>query len=163
MIRELSESDIPDIRQFIRECPPLELHTFYTYWVLIHHFQDLCLMDEVAGNINGIITGLKSTAESDMVFLWQLGVRPGSRGKGISRKLLQEFTSRSKRLGARRIQVTIEPGNRASLAAFSTFSDTIGSRLEKTETVIGEPQTDGLHAPEGRHSREDVYQFDIRF
>ncbi len=131
MIRCIEEKDLPQIRDFVSSCPPLGVHTLYTYWVLLHCFGDLCFISEEEGRINGIITGVASAQEPDCAFLWQIGIAGSERGKGLSRKLIESFFEAAGQKGIRRIQLTIDPENTASLKTFRRW----GGELRKIDSI----------------------------
>ena len=135
MIRTVTDTDLPRIREFITRCEPLGFHTLFTYWVLGSHFTDLFLICEEGSRIQGLITGLVSSTCDNTAFVWQLGVSPESRRQGVAQSLISEFCSRASKLGAGHIQVTIEPDNLASLGAFTKYAQSIGRELRRIDTL----------------------------
>jgi L-2,4-diaminobutyric acid acetyltransferase len=135
MIRNIQPEDLSKIRPLIKKCKPLGFHTLYTYWVLNYHFNDLFLISEEDSGINGIISGLLSGTKTKTAFIWQIGVDPDFRGRGISQMLIREFCKKALQLGAETIQLSIDPQNTASLNAFKKYAGSINKKLRKIDTL----------------------------
>ncbi|MDC7239177.1 MAG: GNAT family N-acetyltransferase [Spirochaetales bacterium] len=135
MIRNIKKSDLPEIRKLVAACHPLGFHTLYTYWVLQHHFGDLCFVSEEEGRLAGLITGLVSGSEGDTAFLWQIGVRPDFQGQGIAGHLVDCFASAVRNKGLGRIQLSIDPENPVSIKTFESFARKEGLVFRKIERI----------------------------
>ena len=129
--------------------PPLDIHTPYTYWVLCHMFGSGCFValdDEVPV---GFVT---SVAEGERALLWQVGVVPSHRGRGISHLLIDavaEF-SRASRLST--VEFSIDPANANSLGTFGSYARKHGLPFDR----VGEVDLSDEHNP-GFREFEDLY------
>ncbi len=122
IIRQCSVEDVDKIRIFVNECKPLELHTPFTYWILFNYFSSLCFLMIEEGNIIGFISGIKSSKDINLVYLWQIGVSKDHRGKNYASVLIDHFVNSAKSLECNRIQVSISPLNEVSYNAFLKYS-----------------------------------------
>lgn len=113
-------------------CPPLDVHTAYTYWVLNHVASESCFValyeEEAVGFITSIVKGEKA-------FFWQMGVIATHRRVGLSKLLIEMAAKHASEAGANVIEFSISPANEASKRAFASFAKSIGSRLEKIGEV----------------------------
>ncbi len=122
-IRQVEERDLKNIRFFVKNNPPLDFHTLYTYWVLYSQFRKLWYICEEDGDIVGFISGIKNLTEEPTAMIWQIGVAKIMRGKGVSRRLLDAFTNACNTLKIKQGCVTINPSNKASLNLFKSYFD----------------------------------------
>lgn len=125
--RGCTEADADLILNLARACPPLDVHTAYTYWVVCHLYggTSSILMDdqEAVGYIMGV-------PKDRTLFIWQLGVLPRYRGQGLTALLFNALLSSS----ASRfdeIELTIAPDNNASFGALASWSRANGLRIEE--------------------------------
>lgn len=120
MIRKLAVSDSPDVQSLVADCPPLDVHTPYTYWTILSREPSFCFGswkdDELVGAVLAIPSG-------ESVFVWQVGVRAASRGEGIARALLDGLLTAASQRSFTALEATVGPANAASRKLFRAFAD----------------------------------------
>jgi len=128
-IRHCKESDASAMHAFVEGLPPLTAHTAYTYWSLCRYSSDTCFVAEMNGFLVGLVTAIVSTAKPITLFIWQLGVARDCRGSGLSDRLLDRIAQAARRVGAERLEFTIERKNPASRKAFERLAKRLGARM----------------------------------
>ncbi|HOM95848.1 MAG: GNAT family N-acetyltransferase [Candidatus Methanofastidiosa archaeon] len=120
--RNCTIKDVDRIRKFVNECKPLELHTPFTYWTLFNYFSNLCFLIEEDEKTIGFISGIKSSIDKDVVYLWQIGVSEHHRGKNYASLLIDYFVESVALLNCSKIHVSISPKNMSSYNAFFKYA-----------------------------------------
>jgi L-2,4-diaminobutyric acid acetyltransferase len=143
------------IRRFVSRCPPLDLHSAFTYWVLCAYFSDSCLIMEGDEGVIGFASGVPASSERGLFYFWQIGVAPDCRGKGYATALIERMAEMALRGGCHTLQVSIAPDNAASLGAFARFAQGHGLGMKKKGRV---DFTDSLSS---RRVMEDVYEITL--
>ena len=128
-LRRAGAADLEGIRSFVAGSPPLDLHTPYTYWVLLHWFSDYCFVAEEEEEFAGFLTALPVPDSS--LFIWQIGVAHRFRGQGVGTRLLEAAVGKAREKGAGRICFSIEAGNAGSLGLFRRFAGSLGQNMEE--------------------------------
>jgi L-2,4-diaminobutyric acid acetyltransferase len=72
--------------------------------------------DGVPADIVGYVTAFHPPGAPDTLFVWQVGVSPAARGRGLASRMLDELLART---GARWLEATVTPSNEASTALFT--------------------------------------------
>ncbi len=153
-LRNCTPADVEGIARFIASCPPLDLHTSFTYWVTFEYWGDLCFAARLGGRIVGYASAIGSGRDGEVLYLWQVGVADELRSTGLGRRLIESVADAGRRRGFRELQVSIAPGNEASFRAFSGFATSLGQPLERAGEV-------SFAEPDGKLVREDVYALKI--
>lgn len=130
-LRNINESDHAIMRSLAKKCPPLDLHTQYTYWVNAAYFPDCSFILESDGEPVGYIMTVEN---SRILFIWQIGILPEHRGKGLSGQLISACLDYAASCG-KKIQVTIAEDNIASYRSFLSACEKKGYKPEKVDTV----------------------------
>lgn len=125
-IREIKAEDAALLRALARRCPPLDLHTCYTYWVIANYFGGFIL--NCGNEPVGFITLIDAPSA---LFIWQIGILPEHRRRGLSRLLYEAALSRARELG-KDAEVTIADDNAASVAALRSVAKKNGIQLSVT-------------------------------
>ncbi|MBW1721326.1 MAG: GNAT family N-acetyltransferase [Deltaproteobacteria bacterium] len=154
-IRMCREEDVDAVRRFVERTRPLDLHSPFTYWVLLRYFPETCFIMEDGEKVVGFISGVTSSRERDLFYLWQIGIDPGLRGKGYAERLIHRILDAAREKGCRRLQVTIAPDNPASLKAFSRFASNSGLTMERVGAA------DFFDSISGKRYFEDIYEMRI--
>lgn len=150
--RQLGVEDAVELQRAVIDCPPLSLHTPYTYWVMLNTSPTTCLgawqQHELAAFVLAIPT------DRDHVFVWQIGVRPPFRRCRIGHALLDRVWQAAEAAGHSTLETTIAPDNHPSTEAFSSFAKSRGLGFE----AVGEAVCPG---PDGAIvEREVVYRLE---
>lgn len=117
IIRNVNEQDSKTLEYLASVCPPLDVHTPYTYWVICRYFSETSFIAEYDGIPVGYITGIDSGTE---VLVWQIGIVDEMRGKGLSGALIDKIVSLAEKKG-RLIHVSIDKSNENSNSAFRSY------------------------------------------
>lgn len=136
-MRLLTERDAPLVQELVRICPPLEVHTAFTYWVLCRYQIGYGVVaEDASGSIVGVVTGIASASDPEVVYLWQIGVAPDRRRNGLGRKLLTRWCLQLQDAGRSRLEVSIAPGNGPSRRLFGWLAREQDSALERIRSVV---------------------------
>ncbi len=114
-IRPVEEQDAALLRTMAQACPPLDVHTPYTYWVIARFFGHLSFLLLLEDRPVGYITALDIP---EGVFVWQIGILPEYRGRALSRKLIGAVAEQA---AGKPVWVTIDPANTGSRSAFEAY------------------------------------------
>lgn len=153
-IRSVTGADASVLHLLATQCPPLDVHTPYTYWVLTHMFSDGCFVAEVDGDSVGFVTTVR---KGTVAFLWQIGVRETHRGTGLSTRLIAQVVSWARTHNITTIQLSIDPGNEASTMAFRSFCSAHGlvmRQIGKLDLTVEADPTFAEH--------EDIFEIVLR-
>jgi L-2,4-diaminobutyric acid acetyltransferase len=118
--RKLGEQDCAEVQGVVVDCPPLTLHTPYTYWVILSRSAELCIGAFEREDLVGMALAIPTLERR--AFVWQIGVRPQFRGLHIGRHLLERIWQAAEQAGLGSLETTIGADNEASAAAFSGFA-----------------------------------------
>lgn len=135
IIRKCMVEDVDILRRFVAECKPLELHTPFTYWTLFNYFSNLCFLMVDEEKVIGFISGVRSSLDNEIVYLWQIGVSKDHRGKNCASLLLDHFIKAVIDLDCSKIQVSISPENQSSYNAFVRYAKENSYSFEKIGEV----------------------------
>ena len=105
----------------------LELNSCYSYVLMCDHFAATTMIAEVLGEARGFVTAYRPPSHPDTVFVWQIGVHPSLRGRGVARGLLDALVARPACRGVRYLEATVTPSNTASRRLFQSFARHRGS------------------------------------
>lgn len=130
-IRKAQSSDAELLHHLARLCPPLDLHTNYTYWVAAAYFGSGSYILEDEGESVGYIM---TVSNDKTLFVWQIGILERYRGQGLSRLLIDRVLDDAAALG-KVVEVTISPQNTASRAAFAAASSARCLKMEPIDTL----------------------------
>lgn len=136
MIRNVESSDYDEIipvindwwggRQMADRLPKL----FFV------HFQDTGFTIEDNGKIIGFLVGFVSQSRPGEAYIHFVGTHPDYRGKGLGRRLYNEFFRAVKLKGCKTVRCVTSPVNKTSIA----FHLSVGFQIEEgDETVEGVP------------------------
>ncbi|WP_222427546.1 diaminobutyrate acetyltransferase [Desulfobotulus alkaliphilus] len=105
--------------QMVKETPALDLNSAYYYIYFGHAFSKTSLIAEKNGHPAGFITGLTPPGDPDCLFIWQVCVAASCRGEGLGLAMLSEL---SRRVNPLRVEATVTPSNKASIALFTALA-----------------------------------------
>ncbi|PWB51845.1 MAG: hypothetical protein C3F06_09270 [Candidatus Methanoperedenaceae archaeon] len=150
-IRKGSQEDFLRVHQFTAGCPPMENYPEHVYKIILRYFGDYCFIAEENEQIIGFVLGIVPQSFQDTYFLWDIGVAPSYRGKGIGKRLVREVENELGKKGFKRIELTIDPANLLSRKLFEKMGfKNISGRVGKTIEVQGYPAVKDYYKP-GRH------------
>ena len=126
----------------------LELNTTYSYVLMCDHFAGTTVIAEHGTGLNGIaenrgapvgfVTAYRPPSRPEAVFVWQIGVHPSMRGRGVARGLLDFLVKRPACRGVRFLEATVTPSNVPSRRLFTSFARHRGASFEWSDGYPGE-------------------------
>ncbi len=133
VFRKPTRQDGYSIYKLIKQCPPLDLNSTYTYLLLSEHFADSCIIAELDNEIVGYISAYIHPDKNDVLFVWQVAVHSKARGYGLGTTMLQELFKRSSMANIRFVETTVGPENKASRKMFARFAEGFGASVKERE------------------------------
>lgn len=121
------------IQGLVSDCPPLTLHTPFTYWVILSRSSELCIGAFADGDLAGVVLTIPSLTGA--AFVWQIGVGQEFRRQKVAHALLDRSWRAAKGAGLEAIEATIDPENKASTSMFKNFAEVNGLKLEAAGDV----------------------------
>ena len=131
-LRSVKGSDANLLHHLALSCPPLDVHTNYTYWVVAEYFGEGCYILEEDNESIGYIMTIQT---KDEIFVWQIGILDEFRGQGYSSLLIEKVISNAI-LTKRDVYVTIAKDNIVSFSAFSSVVKKSGLKMIPVDTVV---------------------------
>lgn len=154
-VREFKVEDAEDLRKLADACQPLLVNGVYVNIFLAKYFGNSCFIMELEGKPIGFVSGFKSTTDPKIFFLWQLGLLPEFRGKGLSTPLIHRVFEAAKKLNCEKAQFSISPTIDSSFHAFSNYA----KKKDRTMKVVEERKySDPLS---GKKGHEVFYEIEL--
>lgn len=143
-------ADGPLIWDLVAACPPLDRNSLYCNLLQATDFAETCIIAKRAARAVGWISAYRPPKDPDVLFIWQVAVRPQARGLGLAKAMIVALLGRSACEGVTRIRTTITPGNDPSWAFFRSVAELLSAPLAR------EPWFDAEAHFEGRHESEHL-------
>lgn len=138
-VRPASATDAELLQDLAALCPPLEVHTAFSYWIMLQSRAGVGLIaTNGEGHAVGFLTAqvqAEGAPRERCAYIWQIGVIEDYRSAGVARRLLDEMWQRADGLQVTEFRVTIEPGNLASISVFSAWAAALGGELRRVGTL----------------------------
>lgn len=125
-LRGADVSDGSRIWAAIPKIASLERNSCYAYLLLSSHFASTCVVAEVGDELVGFVAAYRPPSSPLDVFVWQVGVTPSMRGRGVGHSLLAALIERPGARDAHYLTATVSPDNRPSAALFHGFARSRG-------------------------------------
>ena len=122
-IRGATLEDGRAMSRLVRESGVLEENTPYAYLLLATHFGETCVIAEMNDEPVGFVAAYRPPVKPDVVFVWQVGVSPKARRRGLALRMLDELVRRPGCEGVRYLEATVTPDNAASRRLFRSFGE----------------------------------------
>ncbi len=132
-LRAPRRADAAAIHALVVRGGTLEANTAYCYLLLADHFASTCVVAEHEGAIVGFVLAYRPPSEPDAIFVWQVGVAPEMRGRGLGGRLLAACVRAPGAAGASRLIATVAPSNTASRALFAGLARSLGVTMTTEE------------------------------
>ncbi len=87
-----------------------------------HHARTSVVVTTPAGEYVGAVIGYRVPATPAVWFVWQVGVHPEHRHRGLAVRMLEHVVRRLKADGVTALQATVSPGNAPSLGTFRALA-----------------------------------------
>lgn len=111
----------------------LELNSCYAYLLFCSDFRDTCVVAEEAGRLAGFVIAYRPPRRPGSVFVWQVGVSPHFRKRGIGVRLLRHLVMLPSCREVEYLEATVAPSNVASRRLFESVARQLGATL-RTES-----------------------------
>lgn len=146
------EEDGAAMWELARDSGVLEPNSSYAYLMFAKFFAETCVLAVEDGKPVGFVTGFIPPKAPQTLFVWQIGVSPTHRGRGIAKEMLHELLQRLGRKDVRYLEATVTMSNDASKALFTGMAKKYATRCKITECFSA-----GVF-PEGAHEAEWTYR-----
>jgi len=110
------------VHELIRRCPPLDLNSSYSYFLLCSHYAETCVVAEHDAILAGFLSAYRLPQEPHTLFVWQVAVDAVARGRGLANQMLAGLMARPSCQDVRYIETTVSPSNAASRRVFARFA-----------------------------------------
>lgn len=103
----------------------LDLNSSYAYLLLCTDFAATSIVADVAGELQGFITGYQPPPRPDVLFVWQVAVAAKAQRSGLAAAMLDTLVDRVRAErggGPLTVEATVAPGNAESRAFFGAFA-----------------------------------------
>ncbi len=148
ILRRPRAEDGPRVTRLIAASPPLDTNSAYCNLLQCSDFGDTCVVAERAGEVLGWISGYRSPASPERLFVWQVAVHVDARGEGLALRMLDELVERPASAGATLLTTTITEDNDASWRLFRAFARRRGTSLTKAPRFERDAHFAGAHDTE---------------
>jgi len=137
--------------RLVRESAVLEPNSTYAYVLLCTDFRQTCFVADRGGPPLAFVAAYRPPTRPDTVFVWQIGVHPDERGRGLGTRLLRTLLSAPGARDACWLEATITPSNVASLGLFSGLARSLDASFELGPGFPGDLFGEAsVHEPEQR-------------
>lgn len=111
-----------DIHRLVSECKPLDLNSTYAYLLLCTHFAETCVRAEREGKTVGFISAYRPPQRQGVLFVWQVAVAAGMRGRELAKSMLRELLRREALGDCLYLETTVSPSNQPSRRLFHALA-----------------------------------------
>ncbi|MBH0780402.1 diaminobutyrate acetyltransferase [Nocardia bovistercoris] len=129
----------------------LDVNSSYAYVLWCRDFAATSLVAEVEGRVVGFVIGYLRPDRPDTVFVWQVAVDRGQRGRGTGAALISGLMDAVAADGATTLETTIAPDNPASIGMFDAVARRRGAEMTRRPLF-------GPGAFPDDHAAEDLYR-----
>ncbi len=148
VLRLPTEEDGASMWELARDSKSLDLNSSYAYLMFAKYFSDTCLIAEAEGKAVGFVMGFHPPESPDTLFVWQIGVAEGMRGKGIAKAMLRSLLQRTSKRNVLFLEATVSPSNSASRTLFTKIANELATECEVTECFPARLFPGGAHEAE---------------
>ncbi len=144
-----SASDGDAVWRLVKDVGTLDLNSAYCYIMFCDLFSETCVVAKRGDEIIGFLSAYRKPGSPDTLFVWQVAVISGMRGKGVGSGMLKELLGRKELSDIHYVEATIGPDNLSSRALFMGLIARRGGESSISERYPAElfPDTEG-HEPE---------------
>jgi diaminobutyrate acetyltransferase len=136
--------------EIARDSQVLDLNSSYAYVLWCRDFAATSVVAVDTGRVVGFVSGYVRPQRADTLFIWQVAVDAGERGRGVAGRMLDRLLDRLRPDGVMRLETTISPDNTASQALFTALARRRHTDITKHHLFAPE------HFPDS-HEAEELY------
>ncbi len=125
--RSAQPQDGAALWHLIQATGTLELNSAYFYLLFATDFGRTCLIVEQGDELIGAVIGYHPPEQARTAFVWQVGLLPRLRGKGLGVELLQRWIELPANQDRLWVTATVADDNAASQALFQRFAQQRGT------------------------------------
>ncbi len=131
----------------------LDANSPYAYLLVCTHFAATSIVaeDPEGQGLAGFVAAYRLPDDPDVLFVWQIAVSADRRDAGLGGELLRALMARPGNRGARWLEATVTPSNRASQRLFHSFARSVGAGCDTTGNHPADLFPGGDHEPEVLH------------
>lgn len=121
----------------------LDSYATYLYLLLCRDFASTCVVathpreDDGGSDLCGFVTAFRPPERPETLFVWQIGVAPEARGRGLAKRMLLHAFASPACAGVRYVEANVGPSNAASNRTFASLAKELGAALEIQEGFRG--------------------------
>jgi diaminobutyrate acetyltransferase len=146
VLRPLGPADGPAIHRLVEDGGGLDVNSPYAYVLGARLFGGTSVIAEDADGPEGFVLGLAPPTDPTTLFVWQVGVAPGARGRGLGLTMLRWLVHE---VAPAHLEATVTPSNTASQRLFRALARDLGVPLETSRwadrTELGGAEPEDLH------------------
>jgi len=128
--RSARPADGASLWRLVQATGALEPNTPYAYLLLASDFGRTCLVAEQDGHVVGAVIGYHPPEQPRTAFVWQVGLLPTLRGRGMGLEMLQRWIALPANKLCVWVTATVADDNAASQALFKRFAALHGAPCE---------------------------------
>nr|WP_255415820.1 diaminobutyrate acetyltransferase [Salinisphaera sp. Q1T1-3] len=160
MFRPPGKEDGAGILRLVHDLGVLDVNSAYAYMLIGEHHAGTSVVAEIEGRLVGFISAYVLPADPETVFVWQVGVAPAGRGKGLATRMLVDILKRPACADVRYLDTTIGPTNEPSQALFRGLARRLETSIDETVLFPAE-LFDAFDAGEPHEPHEAEHLFRI--
>jgi len=130
-IRNITENDIPQMMELIKNCEHLHFERAGIYWFFWKFFRDTCFVAVENEKIIGLLMGIISQSDPKEAYIYNLGVLLDHRRKGIGSGLIDHFCKKVKEKGCEFITLTTLVDNEYAIKYYQKMGFEKPIKIEK--------------------------------
>lgn len=132
--RQPTHRDGAAMWRLVKASGALDENSAYAYLMMGEWFSDTCVVAEEhhhdgSRRVVGFVIGFVPPNQPDTAFVWQVGVDRNQRGRGLGKRLIEQFIDRAP-AGVRFLEATVTPSNAASEALFRASARVFGAKMQ---------------------------------
>lgn len=122
-LRSPAPGEGKQVHELVGRCPPLDLNSSYSYFLLCSHFRDTCVVAEQDGQLVGFLSAYLIPDRPHTLFAWQMAVDETARGQGLAGRMLEHLLKQPTCAMVRSVETTVSPSNLASRRVFTRLAE----------------------------------------
>jgi L-2,4-diaminobutyric acid acetyltransferase len=146
IFRSPTANDSSAVHKLLQRCMGMDANSRQCYLILCEHFASTCVVAEQGDNIVAFISAYVLPERHDTLFIWQIVVDKGLRGRGIAKKLLRHLLSRPNLKRMRYVEAMLNPSNKAAQPLFRALAKECKCSIDEMMTfpadLFGEENRD---------------------